>query len=223
MTNTTPILQSALPVEMAETRPLPGIAPCAPQDWLRRDDAFAAQVTERKRLLRCRAGEVLAQLPEAQDACEELAALVAAEVGAGPSTFEDLAHLAQEDFCILQKHGDEHVLTAALLCFPASWRLAEKIGRPLAAIHAPVPEYAPVAGRVQRLFDGVQVGRPLWRFNRLFYHDPTLFQPRSEQAPRADDPGDAGYIRSERQCILRLPKTRAVVFSIHTYVVARLL
>ncbi|MCY4290646.1 MAG: DUF3445 domain-containing protein, partial [Roseovarius sp.] len=26
------------------------------------------------------------------------------------------------------------------------------------------------------------------------------------------------YLRSERQCILRMPKTRACIFSIHTYV-----
>jgi hypothetical protein len=29
---------------------------------------------------------------------------------------------------------------------------------------------------------------------------------------------DTPYLRSERQCLLRLPKTRAIVFSIHTYV-----
>ncbi len=27
------------------------------------------------------------------------------------------------------------------------------------------------------------------------------------------------YMRSERQCILRLPETQAVVFSIHSYIV----
>jgi len=35
------------------------------------------------------------------------------------------------------------------------------------------------------------------------------------------DIGSAPYLRSERQSILRLPDTGAVVFSIHTYVVAR--
>jgi hypothetical protein len=29
------------------------------------------------------------------------------------------------------------------------------------------------------------------------------------------------YLRSERQCLLRLPETRAVVFTIHTYVLLR--
>jgi hypothetical protein len=52
-----------------------------------------------------------------------------------------LAHLVQEDLCILQKRGDEHVLTAAALCFPANWRLADKIEQPLTGIHTPVDEY----------------------------------------------------------------------------------
>jgi hypothetical protein len=29
------------------------------------------------------------------------------------------------------------------------------------------------------------------------------------------------FVRSERQCLIRLPESRAVLFSIHTYVVAR--
>ena len=79
-----------------------------------------------------------------------------------------------------------------------------------------------MARRVQRLFDGVREGRPLWRFNALWYDDPTLFQPRPENAPRAAiDRSKAPYFRSERQSLVRLPQTGAVVFSIHTYVVAR--
>ncbi len=131
-----------------------------------------------------------------------------------------LARLVQEDLCLLQKTDDEHVLTGAVLCFPASWSLAEKFMRPLVAIHAPVASYDDnIARRVQRLFDGVKPERPLWRFNLLRYVDPTLHQPRSELARRnTDDNQDFKYFRSERQCVLRLPKTDAVVFSINTYV-----
>ncbi len=45
--------------------------------------------------------------------------------------FLTLSQLVQEDLCLHHKRGEEHVLTAALLCFPAAWTLAEKIGRPL--------------------------------------------------------------------------------------------
>ncbi len=126
-----------------------------------------------------------------------------------------LGHLVQEDICVLQKQGTEHVMTAAVLCFPANWRLAEKINRPLTGIHEPVDEYDEnIARRVQRLFDGVQVGRPMWRFNKLPYADPDLHQPYKR------DVGDhMPYTRSERQCILRLPRTGAVIFTIHTFIV----
>jgi hypothetical protein len=138
-----------------------------------------------------------------------------------------LCRLVQEDFCILQKPegqaSDQHILTGAILCFPASWRLDEKFMAPLIGIHDPVAEYdARLATRVQRLFDGVKPGRPLWRFNVLWYDDPTLFQPRSAHERRtARDAGKAAYLRSEKQSILRLPETGAVVFSIHTYVLDR--
>jgi hypothetical protein len=97
--------------------------------------------------------------------------------------------------------------------------LGEKLGRPLLGIHIPVASYDPdLARRVQRLFDAIRPEQPLWRANALVYRDPTLHQPRRENAPRTDRRGGS-YVRSERQCLLRLPETRAVVFSIHTYVV----
>lgn len=133
-----------------------------------------------------------------------------------------LSRLIQEDICILEKRGGEHVLTAALLCFPASWTLAEKIGKPLTRIHDPVPEYAAqIAVRVQRMFDGVRVGLPMWRANLLGYDDPALYQPQTEGAPRPVGNEVSVYERSERQTVLRLPKTGAVVFAIHTAVVKR--
>lgn len=239
----TVILQRSLPHDVTDHRPLPGIAPLDPAAWLHVDEAFDAQMTERARLLDTRREDVIAVTEGAGPAMEELLHFVLdwlAEHGKGydisarevrrpdgvtvlldrADPMGTLGHLVQEDLCLMEKRGEEHVLTAAVLCFPASWRLAEKIGRPLTAIHVPVPEYdAGLARRVQRLFDGVQPGRPLWRFNALNYDDPALHQPRSRVAP--SETADLPYLRSERQCVLRLPCTRACVFSIHTYVLAR--
>lgn len=134
--------------------------------------------------------------------------------------------LVQEDLVLLEKPGGgkenerEHVLTGAVLCFPASWTLAQKHGRPLAAIHGPVAEYGEdMARRVQRLLDGLQPGRAIWRANALVYADPELHQPRREGEARALPPGTARWLRSERQVLARLPKTGAVAFTIHTFVV----
>ena len=131
-----------------------------------------------------------------------------------------LGRLVQNDFCILQKVGEEHVLTAASLCFPASWSLEEKFLKPLIDIHTPVKEYdEEIAKRVQRLFDGLQVNRPVWRFNAFYYEDPNLFQPRSVNQPRKKPaPNQVNYFRSERQTLIKLPETMAIVFGIHTFV-----
>jgi len=220
------------------TRRLPGVQPLDMADWLVVDDAYAAQMTERARLLQTRPKDVLAYQDAARPAARELYDLVLAQLAQMPgftlsktactrpdgqevpldpdAPLETLCHLITEDLCLLQKQGGEHVLTAAVLCFPASWSLAEKFGRPLTAIHAPVGSYTDdIARRVQRLFDAVQVSRPLWRANALSYADPTLYQPRT-MAQRRGPETCGSFLRSERQCILRLPQTDAVVFSIHT-------
>ena len=129
-----------------------------------------------------------------------------------------MARLVQEDLCLLQPGPEGHVLTAGALLFPSFWRLDEKLGRSLVSIHAPVEEYdADVARRVQRLFDAIGPGRPLCRWNWLAYDEPWLHQPRDEAVRREAGAGSP-WLRRERQCLLRLPRTRAVVFSIHTFV-----
>ena len=220
------------------TRRLPGVQPLDMAQWLVVDDAFAAQMAERARLLNTRRDDVLAYQEEARPAAQELYDLVLGQLASTPgyafsgthctrpdgvqialdrnAPLETLCHLVAEDLCILEKREAEHVLTAALLCFPASWSLSEKFGRPLTTIHAPVGSYTDdIARRVQRLFDAVKPGHPLWRANALSYADPTLYQPRT-MARRRGPETRGQYLRSERQCILRLPKTDAVVFSIHT-------
>jgi len=229
----TVILQDALPDAQSGDPRLPGTMPCAPDDWLRVDEAYAAQMGYRAQLLSDWPDKVLFEnVTTGREVLEEALKLLPAlgfDVLDDSVTCPDqrvvtidwdaplktMGHLVQEDVCLLEKQRDEHVLTGAALCFPASWRLADKAGRPLVVIHEPVAEYdANVARRVQRLFDGVQVGKPLWRFNKLRYRDADLHQP--DRKPEVEN---MPYIRSERQCILRLPRTDAVVFTIHTFVV----
>ena len=237
------ILQQRLPYDVTAPPRLPGVAPFQMADWLHVDDAYAGQMARREALLAERRADVLALDPAARPAAEELLEMVLAHLPAGFALSGEevrcpdgrravldrgdplgtCGRLVQEDLCLMQARGGVHVLTGAVLCFPASWTLSEKVLRPLVGIHAPVKDYDDgLARRVQRLFDGIQVGRPLWRFNALYYDDPELFQPRSENDRRAaPNQTTAAYMRSERQCLLRLPESRAVVFSIHTYVVPR--
>ncbi len=243
-----PILQAGLPHDPwgdpALSR-LPGMKPVAPGEWLQVDEAYGAQMAERARLLAARRDAVLALDPGAVPAARELLARVVEELSRKPgfrragarmhcpdgrcvrldeaAPLETLAHLAQEDFCILEKRGgDEHLLTGAILCFPASWTLAEKFMRPLGGIHRPVRGYdAAIARRVQRMLDMIRPEAPLWRANALFYRDPALFHPRREGDPRPEEKGEAPFIRSERQTLLRLERSGAIIFSIHTWLIAR--
>ncbi|MEL7176178.1 MAG: DUF3445 domain-containing protein [Pseudomonadota bacterium] len=242
----TVILQDHLPfapwMQAASAR-MPGVQPITMSDWLQVDETYSTQLAEKARLLEARAPEVLALSKSAEPAAQELLALVLAQLQAradfkvetdhvirpdGQSIplhrdnpLEVLAALVQEDFAILLKEGAEHVLRGALICFPASWSLAEKMNRPLSTIHDPVDSYTgDMARRVQRLFDAARADQPLMRANALMYLEPDLFQPRPHGQAKPVRAGDPIYLRSERQVILRLPQTNAVVFSIHTYVVA---
>lgn len=240
----TGIFQNSIPYDHTRPLPLPGIRPLGDAPWITRDEAHDGQMAERDRLIATQRDKVIAMDAPARPAVLELLDRILADHypdaldtvtrpdGVSVPIDRDdpmatLGRLVQEDLCILEKRGDEHVLTAAALCFPASWTLIEKINRPMIAIHIPVESYDDnIARRVQRLFDGIQVGRPLWRFNVLNYADPALYQPLSETAPKIHHGVHHGdvpkpYLRSERQCLIRLPESRAVVFAIHTFLVRK--
>jgi hypothetical protein len=233
---------AAQPWRAPHTRRLPGIQPVGGADWLTLDAAYAAQMAERERLLAAIPDRVLATRPEAEAAARELLSEVLAllrgragfAVGETAVTCPDgrrvalagpplavLGRLVQEDLCLLirPEDGAEHLLAGAVLCFPSSWTLAEKLGRPLAAIHAPVSAYdVTLAARVQRLCDGLRPGQPLWRANAHFYETADLHAPRPEAAPRRSRGAEAPFLRVERQTLLRLPESGAVAFAIHVSV-----
>ena len=239
------ILQKKIPYDVSEHKKLPGMLPLAADGWLIEDEAYAAQLAERDRLLQDTPDKVFAEVGASAEAKQEVLDEILAQLRRRPSyrvaagevrrpdgvivplsgdPMRTAARLVQEDLCLHERRGDEHALTAAVMCFPASWTLHEKIGRPLSAVHRPVAEYdVDVAKRVQRLFDGIKAGRPMWRFNVLEYVRPDLFQPRSETYPRSSDEdyGQGAYLRSEHQALVRLPRTGAVLFAIHTCLIKK--
>jgi hypothetical protein len=210
-----------------------GLGALDPADWLWRDERFAAEIAERAALTAARPAEVHALLPEAEPPARELLAMVVGhlerdhgthvrpELGASPLL--GLVPLAQEDFCLMQRRADgAYALTGVLLCFPAHWRLKEKLGRPLAEIHAPVPGFNErLGGPADRFFRTLAVERPVWRANWSVVESPALFHPQPrEPLPglSAEDAGELLWLRVERQTLRRLPQTGAVVFTIRTLV-----
>ena len=238
------ILNATLPYDPRVRPRLPGTRPLGDAPVFVTCDAHAAQMAKRDALLKGSRDTVLGLTPGAEAAAEELLAFVLDHLpdGArrdGESVIRadgvrvDLnadvplataLRLVQEDLCLMEKRAgdDEHVLTVAALCFPSQWRLHDKLGRPLIAIHEPVEEYdSAVAPRVQRLFDGVRAGQAIWRQNELWTDVPELHRP--QKVPRSEKwlIEEAPYLRSERQVILRLPETRAVLFAFHTFLIRR--
>lgn len=193
--------------------------------WLVADDRRDVELAAKRRLLDTAPAVVSAKTAGAAvaDACAEAAALVAAAAGvaleARRSPLEAAAVSVQEDLCLLVRHGDgTWRLDAGVVCFPSMWRLPDKIGLPLAAVHEPVPAYADeLAARVDAFLGRLRTERPVWRRN-WFVHETTELHLPAPPPPPPDPPGapDGLWLRSERQTLRRLPRTGAILFTIRT-------
>ena len=224
-----------------------GLQPIEEYAWFDVDENLSSVLAAKRLLLDTQHAEVFSALPEADAAAFELLWLLAdhlpryhkatfqqagdALINAATDERWDIAHpalhpldiagrLVAEDLCLLQRSRDQMILAGASLCSPARWLLAEKIGRPVRAIHAPVPGYADALGApVDRFLEALKPGRIFARFNWGIADDPTPFQPVA--APPATDiaPVNAGetlWLRVERQTLRRLPETGAILFAIGT-------
>ena len=218
-----------------------GLRARAEADWLREPDAFADagrradQLAEKAWLLDNRHDEVFAASPDSLDAAREVLEMVAASFddGAVP-TQEDIhplemaARMVPEDLLLLaprQRDGSpdvtDWVLVAAALAFPAHWVLAEKMGRPLAEIHGPVPHYGELLERpMDRFFTNMKVGPVSHRWNWSVVTTDRLFTPhRMRRTPLAAGAGiEDIFIRMESQTLRKLARTGHVLFTIRTYV-----
>jgi dimethylamine monooxygenase subunit A len=133
----------------------------------------------------------------------------------------------QEDLLVLQSTEEgSMVLVAGQLCFPNAWCLDDKMGQTFLDIHQSVPLFAEYLGRSSTLLlERLKIGRSVWRLNwsmkatdRL-NHTPH-FHYEEQQLSREithENIGDRCFLRVERQALTRLPKTNAVLFTIHTY------
>jgi hypothetical protein len=90
--------------------------------------------------------------------------------------------LVQEDLILMRKDQNGWRLVAGSLCFPSSWALIEKFGKPLQEIHAPVPGFGPgsrPADLINRMFDGLQ-GQAVERYNWSIQSGDDLYHPLSD-------------------------------------------
>ena len=211
----------------------PGLSPLDMSEWTVRHADFDAQMTYRARLIAEHTETVLAARSEGEDPAIELLEMLKVHLGLPRAlTLQErfcpltaICHLVVEDFCLMTKAegANEYLLSAAILCFPSRWLLSEKLGRAMTHIHEPVPYYDDaIARRVNRVFDALHPDRPVVRCNWLLHTDPELFMPfgREGEQPRVAraDPDGPIYLRTERQTLVRLPRTGAIAFGIKSSV-----
>ena len=219
-------------------------------DWLPYDDLFDdhaardSQLDCKAQLLGDRHNEVFAALPESEPAGREVLAMVRAHLqqfhdaslpdlpaDAGLHPLDAAARLVPEDLLLLEPRrranggagGDfDWCLVAASLCFPAHWVLAEKMNKPLAAIHAPVPDYRErLETPMDRFFTNMKIGPISSRMNWSLQLGNELFSPHrsTRKAAMGDLANEDMCLRMENQTLRKLPETGMVLFTIRTHMV----
>jgi hypothetical protein len=114
--------------------------------------------------------------------------------------------------------GTHYLLAAAVVCFPNRWKLADKVGRPLLAVHEPVPDYAETLSDQVDFF--LHRLRPMRCFQRSNWG---LASSEELHLPAPIAPVDPEHtrdfcVRREDQSFVKLPNSSAVIFTIRTTV-----
>lgn len=196
-------------------------------DWLDVDEHRDAELAYKDQLLATDHESVFAALPdieaESHELLDEIVANLAThhamDVQPDPDLhpLEAAGRLVQEDLTLLRLTEAGTILIGGSVCFPSGWFLQEKLGKPLAAIHGPIPRYAEeISSKVDRYFERLTPERPGWRRNWFVYDDPNLFQPEDPSNELPADGQRRFYVRSERETMRRLPQTGVIVFTIRT-------
>jgi hypothetical protein len=124
---------------------------------------------------------------------------------------------------LLKAGSDSEIrLWGGCVCFPSSWNLQEKIGRPIEVIHGVVPglngQIGPqIHAFLSRLKPGVAWHRTNWGLSS----SPELNQHPARQLPSLDGASvtaAAVWFRVEHQALVALPRTGGILFGIRVSV-----
>jgi hypothetical protein len=206
------------------------------------DSKFSKYINQKRSLFKIKPGEILMAQADTLDAQNEILEFVLDTIGALNSPTDDIVEcptlgtkynrsdfssnplalaslLVQEDLVLMRRKQTTWHLVAASLCFPSSWNLAEKFGKPLIEIHQPVPGANDhLDPMILRIFDNLKPDMPVWRENWSIYADDELRHSSGEDARNNDGEfgksGDKAFIRREYQTLHRLPKSQDILFTI---------
>jgi hypothetical protein len=145
---------------------------------------------------------------------------------------QQLSRFIEEDFMLLQEIDGAQIITAASNAYSSSGRLVASVGKTVASAHQSVPQLNDKLGpRIDRMIGSIHADTPCERFNWQLTPLSTKFFPHEAHAANAEamrqvcdalrrNPERAEellWIRVERQTLSRLPESRAVAFTLHTY------
>ena len=226
-----PKLEQATILEM-------GLEQLTPSQWMLVDEDATAFLSHKLEQQKKRPAQIYQTLPASQDAQSEFSSLLEAHLIADhrfqrtdtdklinpqfgiewKGLERDLWSASlwiQEDICLLEKIRNEYILTAASVCSPSNWDMPSKIGKPVSEIHKPVPGYKnQMSDKVDRLIRNLKPEKPLKRFN-------WSIQPHGDLYWKTDagvkEERQQKHWRVERQTLLRLPSTNAIVFGIRVF------
>ena len=216
-----------------------GLAPLDPKDWIEPDEKLANYLAQKEHLLATRRADVFAAEEGTLAAQREVWDLLVRHLpdavpdiwtregeglrAAGRVVLPDAgaplvcaAQLVQEDLVLMRRGPDGWRVAAGCVCFPSSWRLREKFGKPLDAVHAPVPGFGPGsrnAGLIARIFDNLQPARPVWRMNWSLYPDDRLFHGDEGEIERNGELAST-FLRVEYQTLRKLEQSGDILFTI---------
>ncbi|KII88722.1 hypothetical protein PLICRDRAFT_41940 [Plicaturopsis crispa FD-325 SS-3] len=219
-----------------------------PDWWIELESTYRERIAQRKAIWEKHGASVLATLPGAEPACRELMEMVIQYVcvryptqftfDGATGVFENrilgtrtetysadplvvLMENIPEDFLLTLKDEKTglYCMRAGVGCSALGWNVGTKIGKPLHAIHEPIPDYDKMSMSMDRYFSkmpadksiqrgswGLEIGEPLF----LQADDPH-FALRETQKPdlRIEDVN----LRVDWQTLRRLPHSRAIVFN----------
>ncbi len=206
-----------------------GLRPFVSENWLDFDDTFDAFMHEKKRLLNEIPEKVFQAEDDTLDVQTEVLELISKHLDEHSLSFEkqdaslppllQAAMMVQEDLVIMRKSNEGWRLVAGSVCFPSSWSLQEKLGKPLHDVHAPVPDFnkgSRNANMIERIFDNLQLDHPVERFNWSVYNDDALYH--DDRSSEHMNQQSKCFLRVERQTLTKLPKSEDILFTIRIYI-----
>ncbi|TYS69530.1 DUF3445 domain-containing protein [Sutcliffiella horikoshii] len=135
-------------------------------------------------------------------------------------------HVQEDLIIMMQKDGDLY-LDAGQLCFPANWSLAFNHGMSFKNIHFPIPGFKEegmderILQFLLRLEAGNPWGRKNWSLmagNRMDTSLETFdVWGKDRKNVTVENAGEFVHLRVEVQKLFRLPRSNAILFTIHTH------